>query len=143
MRLLIYPCPAKNLLTICVMIGLVFIGNTLCTGENLLRAFPDAEGFGAFTPGGRGGAIFFVTTLDDYLPGKEHPIPGSLRAAVDVKGPRYVLFRVSGTIELEADLWIRRPFITIAGQTAPGGGICILLLPMCSIPGWKGCRWTN
>jgi len=108
-----------------IVIGLVFIGNAPCTGENLLRAFPEAEGYGAFTPGGRGGAICFVTTLDDYIPGKEQPIAGSLRAAVDIEGPRYILFRVSGTIELKADLWIRKPFITIAGQSAPGGGICI------------------
>jgi formylglycine-generating enzyme required for sulfatase activity/pectate lyase len=91
----------------------------------LLRAFPGAEGFGACTSGGRGGRILFVTTLDDYVPGSEEPIPGSLRAAVMAEGPRYVLFRVGGTIALKADLWIRNPHITIAGQTAPGGGICI------------------
>ncbi len=93
--------------------------------ETLLRGFPGAEGFGAATPGGRGGTIHFVTTLDDYLPGKEAPIPGSLRAAVEAKGPRYVLFRTGGTITLKADLWIQKPFITIAGQSAPGGGIAI------------------
>jgi formylglycine-generating enzyme required for sulfatase activity/pectate lyase len=101
------------------------IGDTFSAEQNLIRAFPEAEGFGAFTPGGRGGDIHFVTTLDDYVPGKERPIPGSLRAAVDAEGPRYILVRVSGTIELRADLWIRNPYVTIAGQTAPGGGICI------------------
>ncbi|HOJ33261.1 MAG TPA: SUMF1/EgtB/PvdO family nonheme iron enzyme [Candidatus Hydrogenedentes bacterium] len=91
----------------------------------LLRAFPGAEGFGAATPGGRGGKILFVTTLDDYLPDKEEKIPGSLRAAVSEKGPRYILFRVGGTIALKADLVIGEPFVTIAGQSAPGDGICI------------------
>ena len=119
------PCPAKILLATCTVIRLVSIGDTFCVGQNVLRAFPEAEGFGAFTAGGRGGDIYFITTLDDYIPGKEQLIPGSLRAAVDAEGSRYVLFRVSGTIELKADLWIRKPFITIAGQTAPGSGICI------------------
>lgn len=59
-----------------------------------LPAFPGAEGFGACTPGGRGGMAMFVTTLEDYLLGKEPPIPGSLRAAVVAEGARYVLFRV-------------------------------------------------
>lgn len=92
---------------------------------DLLRAFPGAEGFGAATPGGRGGRVLFVTTLEDYIPGKDAKIPGSLRAAVMEDGPRYVLFRVSGTIALQSDLVIRNPYITLAGQTAPGGGICI------------------
>lgn len=89
----------------------------------LLRAFPGAEGFGAATPGGRGGDVYFVTTLADYLPGKEDPIPGSFRAAAEASGPRYILFRTSGTIDLKADLWIRQPYLTVAGQTAPGDGI--------------------
>ena len=92
--------------------------------ETLLRDFPGAEGFGACTPGGRGGRVYYVTTLDDYAQG-ETPIVGSLRAAVDAEGPRIVMFRVGGTSELKADLWVRKPFITIAGQSAPGGGICI------------------
>lgn len=95
------------------------------SAEPLQLAFPGAEGFGAATPGGRGGEVHFVTTLDDYVPGQDAPISGSLRAAVDAKGPRYVLFRVAGTITLKADLWIRNPCITIAGQSAPGGGVAI------------------
>ena len=81
-------------------------------------AFPGAEGFGSQTPGGRGGRVIEVTNLDDDG-------PGSLKAAVDAKGPRIVVFRVSGTIQLSRQLNIREPFITIAGQTAPGDGICL------------------
>ena len=93
-------------------------------GEKHLRAFPGAEGFGAYTPGGRGGKVYLVTTLDDYRH-KEPPIPGSLRWAILAKEPRMVLFAVSGTIHLKERLRLDSPFITIAGQTAPGDGICL------------------
>jgi len=94
-------------------------------GETLLLAFPSAEGFGACTPGGRGGKVYAVTTLEDYLEGKEAPIEGSLRVAVNAKGPRIIVFRVSGTIALKGPLFVRNPYLTIAGQTAPGDGICL------------------
>jgi pectate lyase len=90
-----------------------------------MPAFPGAEGFGAFTPGGRGGQVIFVTDIRDYAPNKEEPIPGTLRAACDTEGPRIVLFRVSGTIELKDTLAVTKPFITIAGQSAPGDGVCL------------------
>src|SRR5262245_59503720 len=83
-----------------------------------IPAFPGAEGGGAFTAGGRGGKVFVVTSLDDKG-------PGTLREAVEAKGPRIVVFAVAGVIHLESPLRIHEPFITIAGQTAPGDGICV------------------
>jgi pectate lyase len=89
-----------------------------------IPAFPGAEGFGAWTPGGRGGTVLFVENLEDYKPEADKPVRGSLRAAINTKGPRTILFHVSGTISLEAPLVIEEPFVTIAGQSASGGGIC-------------------
>jgi pectate lyase len=81
-------------------------------------AFHGAEGFGANAVGGRGGAVIEVTNLNDDG-------PGSFRAALDASGPRLVVFRVGGTIELDSSIEIRNPYITIAGQTAPGQGITL------------------
>ncbi|MAF09783.1 pectate lyase [Candidatus Poribacteria bacterium] len=104
---------------------LVTVASVVSAQDAGRLAFPDAEGFGRFAEGGRGGAVLFVTNLDDYGAGDEDLIPGSLRAAVEAEGARTVVFRVSGTIELKRGLSIREPYITIAGQTAPGDGICI------------------
>lgn len=82
-------------------------------------AFPGAEGFGRMSQGGRGGRIIAVTTLADAG-------PGSLRACIDADGARVCVFRVGGVIRYTTMRpEIRNPYLTIAGETAPGGGILI------------------
>ena len=87
-----------------------------------LKAFPTAEGYGRFAEGGRGGRVIEVTHLRDSG-------PGSLRHAVEATGPRTVVFRTSGVIELESKLLVTgtlgNGYLTIAGQTAPGKGILV------------------
>ena len=83
-----------------------------------IPAFPGAEGGGMYTYGGRGGNVYTVTSLEDRG-------PGTLREACEQGGARIVVFNISGIIKIKSPLIIRAPYITIAGQTAPGNGICV------------------
>ncbi|WP_134088573.1 polysaccharide lyase family 1 protein [Olivibacter sp. XZL3] len=83
-----------------------------------IPAFPGAEGGGAYSFGGRGGKVIVVTSLADSG-------PGTLREACEQGGARIVVFNVAGIIRLKTPLIIRAPYITIAGQSAPGDGICV------------------
>lgn len=130
----------KILLLIIASLGLI----TSTFAGSPLIAFPGAEGFGKYAVGGRGGKVVAVTNLQDYK-STETPIVGSLRWALnqhikvdsvykDAITPKYpvtrftpltIVFKVSGTIWLKEDLKVKRDSLTIAGQTAPGDGICI------------------
>lgn len=83
-----------------------------------IPAFPGAEGGGAYTKGGRGGKVIVVTSLEDRG-------PGTFREACETGGARIIVFNVAGVIHLKTPISIRAPYVTIAGQTAPGDGVCI------------------
>lgn len=108
-----------------VTIILISSAFQLYAQDDLVPAFPGAGGHGKYTTGGRGGSIYYVTTLED------NNNTGSLRYGVStLSGKRTILFKVSGNIVLKSSLRITKGDVTIAGQSAPGDGICISGFPV-------------
>lgn len=112
-----------------VFLGAMFLLLTVATKDiSTIQAqdvYPGAQGGGRSVTGGRGGKVLYVTSLED-----DEKKQGTLRWAVSQKYPRIILFRVAGIIELKEHLFINRPNVTIAGQSAPGDGICIKGFPV-------------
>lgn len=104
------------------LFGLVLISLHI---TSQVPAFPGAEGGGMFATGGRGGDVYYVNTLADDMAGNPEKKEGSFRWCLEQEGTKTVLFKVSGTIHLQKPLRITKGNLTIAGQSAPGDGICL------------------
>jgi pectate lyase len=110
------------------VVGILWmLGGWAAASAQYGSSFPGAEGFGSRSKGGRGGRVLIVDSLEDKV---GNPAEGSLRWALQESGKRIIVFRVAGTIELAGKLRIYNPFVTVAGQTAPGGGITLKDYPL-------------
>ncbi|MBO7337431.1 MAG: T9SS type A sorting domain-containing protein [Paludibacteraceae bacterium] len=114
----------KTILGLAVIAGAMAFGTAQADTEQL--AFPGAEGFGRYATGGRGGVVYYVTSLDDCPDSdlKEGTLRWALKTGVE-NAPRTILFKVGGTIHLTSQLKFSGDNVSILGQSAPGGGICI------------------
>ncbi len=106
------------MIRLCLVVAVLALAVLVAAPEPAELAFPGAEGFGAHARGGRGGRILEVTNLDDSG-------PGSFREACAAPGPRIVVFRVAGIIDLQTPISVTEPYLSVLGQTAPGDGICL------------------
>lgn len=106
----------SNKALLVLFVGLSFYGSV--SNAQSLAVFPGAVGYGIDTPAGRGGEVYKVTNLNASG-------PGSLEECTSASGPRVCIFEVSGVIKLSSDLVINKPYITVAGQTAPSPGIML------------------
>src|SRR3972149_5476026 len=112
-----------------VLVIALFILPAIPMAAYALPAFPGAQGWGSDTIGGRSASakLYKVNTLSDGTSGScnGNICTGTLRYALTASGPRIIIFTVGGTITLQSSIWGVPPYLTVAGQTAPGGGILI------------------
>lgn len=111
------------------LILLLFFSLCLAFAYSQTPAFPGAEGGGMYTSGGRGGKVYYVNSLEDTITGNKKTQEGTLRWCLKRPGAKTILFKVAGIIRLKSKLQISDS-TTIAGQSAPGDGICIADYPV-------------
>jgi len=119
----------KRMKRLCTLLCLMTAVLTMAAQERQL-AFPTADGYGKYVTGGRGGKVYYVTRNDDCA--DDELVPGTLRWALrsGTDEPRTVLFNTTGTIYLTSKLKMNHPNVSILGQSAPGGGVCLAGYPL-------------